>query len=356
MTISKTTKMTRYFIYIILLTVFVSGCTSEEEVIENNNSEINFTAVDYTVVKAQTIEQILQVPGRTLPFEEVKIFSEINGRVKSINFEEGERVKKNEILVRIDTDILEAEKNQLQVDLRLAEKDFNRKKQLYEDEAGTLESVEKSESTLEGLKAQVALINVQINKGTIRAPFSGRIGLRQISEGAYITTSDLITTLAQTEKLKVSFSIAQRYASMVKMGQEISLKPPSDSLNVSAKKATVYAADPTIDQETQMYNIRAKMDKNSSLVPGGFVSILYNLGEVKNSIQVPTQAIAPVVDGQIVWKFNNGKAEKVKVNVGVRTSDKIQIFGDVTDGDTIVMTGLLGMQDGKNITPKKEIK
>lgn len=347
--------MTRY-IFIIFLGAFIGSCSSEEDIQEENNSAINFTSVDYTVVESKTVEQILQVPGKTMPFEEVKIFSEISGRVESINFEEGEKVQKGSVLLRIDTDILEAERKQLEVDLRLAEKDFKRKKQLYEDEAGTLEAVEQSESTLEGLKAQIALINVQIDKGTIRAPFSGRIGLRKISEGAYITPSDLITSLAQTEKLKVSFSIAQRYASMVKIGQEITLKPTSDSLDVSAKKATVYAADPTIDQETQMYNIRAKMDKNSALVPGGFVSILYNLGEVKNSIQVPTQAITPVVDGQIVWKFNNGKAEKVKVNVGVRTSDKIQIFGDVKDQDTIVMTGLLGMQEGKNIKPKNEIK
>ena len=349
-------KMIKYSIIVLIFSLFISGCKSDEEIVEDNDSEINFTAVDYTVVKTQSIEQILQVPGRTLPFEEVKIYSEINGRVKSINFEEGEKVPKGKVLVKIDTDILEAEKKQLEVDLRLAQKDFNRKKQLYEDEAGTLEAVEKAQSSLEGLKAQVALINVQIDKGTIRAPFSGRIGLRQISKGAYITTSDLITSLAQTEKLKVSFSIAQRYASLVKMGQEITIKPTSDSLEVTPEKATVYAADPTIDQKTQMYNVRAKLDKNSSIVPGGFVSIQYNLGKAENSIQVPTQAVVPVVDGQVIWKFKNGKAEKVKVNVGVRTSDKVQIFGKVNDKDTIVMTGLLGMQEGKNIKPKKEIK
>lgn len=348
--------MTKYYILIMLIGAFISSCTNDEEITEDDNSEINFTAVDYTVVNAQMVEQILQVPGRTIPFEEVKIYSEINGRVKSINFEEGEKISKGKVLVKIDTDILEAEKKQLEVDFRFAEKDFQRKKLLYESEAGTLEAVEQAESNLEGLKAQIALINVQIDKGTIRAPFSGRIGLRQISEGAYITTSNLITSLAQTEKLKVSFSVAQRYASKVKMGQEITIKPTSDSLNVTTEKATVYAADPTIDQETQMYNIRAKMHKNSSIVPGGFVSIQYNLGKAENSIQVPTQAIAPVVDGQIVWKFNNGMAQRVKVNVGVRTSNKIQIFGDVQDGDTIVMTGLLGMQDGKNIKPKTEIK
>jgi len=348
--------MTKYFIITILIGSLISGCENEVEISESDNTKINFTAVDYTIVHDQMVEQILQVPGTTIPFEEVKIYSEINGRVESINFEEGEKVKKGKVLVKIDTDILEAEKKQLEVNLRLAEKDFKRKKQLYESEAGTLEAVEKAESNLEGLKAQIDLINVQIDKGTIRAPFSGKIGLRQISEGAYITTSDLITSLAQIEKLKVSFSIAQRYASRVKMGQEITVKPPSDSLNVTSEKAIVYAADPTIDQATQMYNIRAKMDGNSTLVPGGFVSIQYNLGKAEKSIQVPTQAITPVIDGQIIWKFNKGKAEKVKVNVGVRSSDKIQIFGDVQDGDTIVMTGLLGMQDGKNIKPKNEIK
>jgi membrane fusion protein (multidrug efflux system) len=348
--------MIKNVLFIILFGVFIASCSNDEKAVEKDNSEINFTSVDYKIVETQKVEQIIQVPGRTIPFEEVKIFSEIAGRVKSIHFEEGEKVNKGKVLVKIDTDILEAEKKQLEVKLKLAEKDLKRKKQLYEDEAGTLEAVEQAEANFEGLKAQVELINVQIDKGIIRAPFAGKIGLRQISEGAYITTSDLITSLAQTEKLKVTFSIAQRYASMVRIGQEITIKPSSDSLNVTSEKAIVYAADPTIDKETQMYNVRAKLEKNSSIIPGGFVSIQYNLGEAENSIQVPTQAIVPVVDGQIIWKFNNGKAEKVKVNVGVRTKDEIQIFGDVNNKDTIVMTGLLGMQEGKNIKPKEEIK
>lgn len=348
--------MSKYQIIILLIGVLISSCQNDDANSAEKQSDINFTSVDYTVVKAREVEQIITAPGRTMPFEEVKLYSEIAGRVQSINFVEGQSIKKGQTLVRIDTDILKAEKKQLEVDLRLAEKDFNRKKELYEAEAGTQEAVEQAESNLEGIKAQIQLINVQIDKGIIRAPFSGRIGLREISEGAYITTSDLITSLAQTNKLKVSFSVAQRYASRVEIGQKILLKPISDSIDKTMETAVVYATDPTIDESTQMYNIRAKMNGSSNIVPGGFVSIKYNLGTFKNSIEVPTQAIVAVVDGQIIWKFDNGKAKRTKVNVGIRSDDKIQVFGDISSGDTVILTGLLGMKDGKNIKPKNEIK
>ncbi|MEX1190536.1 MAG: efflux RND transporter periplasmic adaptor subunit [Brumimicrobium sp.] len=346
--------MSKYQIIILLAGVLIASCEEETTAVDENQGEINFTEVDYYVTKGESIDQIISIPGKTMPYEQINVYSEINGRVKQINFEEGEVVKKGAVLVKIDTDILQAQKKQRQVELDLALKDRDRKKQLYENEAGTLEAFEQAQSSAANLEAQIDLLNVQIDKGIIRAPFNGKVGLRSISEGAFVTTSDLITKLAQIDKLKISFSVAQRYTSLVKVGQKIKISPPSDSIDINPLSAEVYAFEPTIDKNTQMLNVRAKLEKNKAFIPGGYVKVEYNLGASPNSILVPTGAIAPVVDGQIVWKFENNKAKRVKVNVGTRTNDQIQLFGDISAGDTVVVSGLLGMQEGKNIKPKKE--
>ena len=336
--------------------LFLAFSCGEDPGLKSNNGQINYTNVDYYIAQPESFEEIISVPGKTMPFEQVSLYSEVNGRVKKIHFTEGSHVNKGQLLVTVDTDILQAEKNKLTVDLELAKKDETRKKSLLQSEAGTQESLEQSESRVNSLKAQIESLDVQISKGRIIAPFSGTVGLREISEGAFITTNDLITVLAQTDQLKVDFSIAQRHAHKVKIGQKITLHPPSDSLTTTSISATVYAMNPIINQNTQMLNVRAKIENSENIVAGGFVNIDYNLGETPNSISVPTSAIVPVIDGQIVWVFENGTAVQRKVNIGNRSSSKVQIFGEVKPNDTIVITGLLGMRMGMPIKAKNQIK
>ncbi|HLV41720.1 MAG TPA: efflux RND transporter periplasmic adaptor subunit [Brumimicrobium sp.] len=338
------------------LPLFLAFSCGEDPGLKNNNGQIDYTNVDYYVAQPESFEEIITIPGKTMPFEQVKLYSEVNGRVKKIHFEEGNHVKKGQLLVTVDTDILQAEKSKLAVDLELAKKDETRKKTLLESEAGTQEALEQSESRTNSLKAQIQSLDVQISKGRITAPFEGTVGLRQISEGAFITTNDLITVLAQTNQLKVDFSIAQRHAHKVEKGQKVTLRPPSDSLNPTPISATVYAMNPVISENTQMLNVRAKIDNGQNIVAGGFVNVDYNLGETANSISVPTSAIVSVIDGQVVWAFENGKAIQRKVSIGNRSSSKVQIYGDVKPNDTIVITGLLGMRNGMSIKAKNEIK
>ncbi|WP_107039667.1 efflux RND transporter periplasmic adaptor subunit [Brumimicrobium mesophilum] len=328
----------------------------EEPGLKNATGEIDYTNVDYYVAKVQPFEEIITIPGKTMPFEQVMIYSEVSGRVKKIHFEEGNLIKKGQLLVTVDTDILQAERSKLNVDLALAKKDQSRKKSLFESEAGTEEAFEQAESSVNSLKAQIQSLDVQIAKGRITAPFEGTVGLREISEGAFITSSDLITVLAQNNQLKVDFSIAQRYAHKVKNGQKVSLRPPSDSISSTPVQATVYAISPIINQNTQMLNVRAKVESSENIVAGGFVNVDFNLGESPNSITVPTSAIVSVIDGQIVWVFENGKAAQRKVNIGNRSNKNVQIFGEVEPNDSIVLTGLLGMRVGADIKAKNEIK
>lgn len=340
-------KQTKIFI----ISVFILfGCSEQQNEKTSSNSTYK-TRIDYFVPKGENVIQEITIPGSVIPFEQVTLYSEVSGRVEKIHFKEGEIIQKGAPIIKIDTDILVSNKDRIATALSFAEKDLARKKKLYESEAGTFQEYEQAEAEVARLNAELNEINVQIKKSTLYAPFSGRIGLRDISEGAFIGTNDPIAVLAQVEKVKISFSIPQRYANRVKTGQQINVKTTGLE---DYSKAKVYAFDPVVAEGTRMLNIRATLSDSATIFPGSFVQVVYNLGEVPNSIMIPTAAITPVLNGQQVWLKKNGKAKSILVETGVRTADKVQIFGDIKIGDTVVTTGLLSMNEGMSLGAKNE--
>jgi membrane fusion protein (multidrug efflux system) len=330
------------------LTLLLIGCSSNEDKLAVNKGS-GITTVEYHVLAAEKKPLSIEAPGTIMASETVAIYSEISGRIVSIPFKEGSYVKKNELLVQIDTELLQAQRQQLSVDLSLAQKDEARKKSLLENKAISEEIYEQAQSRLEQLKAQISSIDVQISKGQIRAPFSGKVGLRNISEGAYITPSEFITTLTDDGNVKVDFSIPQRYANNVKIGQDVMVYTTGDTTQHFFE---IYATQPIINQETRMFGVRAVSKGSTQLIPGSFVNLRYNLGEIENALMAPTQSIVPVLNGQNVWKLSNGKAQQVAVELGIRTPDYIQLIGALNSGDTLITTGLLGLREGMAVTPK----
>jgi len=341
-------RMKKFAPYILTLVVLTS-CGGEDEK-NSKNGPSGPMAVDYIIAKHQSIEQNISIPGTVVPYENVEVFSEISGRVKKIAFKEGSTVQKGTVLVQIDTDILQAQRKQLKVELDLSEKDEARKKSLLANKAISMEAYEQSFSKMEGLKAQIELIDVQISKGTIRAPFTGKIGLRYVSEGAYITPTSKITSIAQNEKVKIEFAVAEQFAPKIKAGQVILVQAANDTNQI---EAVVYATEPTVNESTRMLTVRAEVGGKDNFFPGSFVTVNYNLGANDKSIMLPSTALVPVLKGQKVWKMENGTAKGISVATGVRTATDVQIIGDIQPGDTLVTSGLLGLREGAAIIGKK---
>lgn len=340
-------KQTNIFLIIMYM---LFGCGEQQKVNVSNGSD-HKTRVDYFVSEGENVTQEITIPGSVIPFEQVTLYSEVPGRVEKIYFKEGQRIKKGAAIIKIDTDILSSNKERIATALTFARKDMERKKKLYESEAGTFQEYEQAQGEVARLEAELKEINVQISKSTLYAPFTGQIGLRDISEGAFIGTNDPIAVLAQTDKVKISFSIPQRYANRVRIGQQINVK--NSGLNTNFK-AEVYAFDPTIKEGTRMLNIRAMLSDSSTIFPGSFVQVVYNLGEIPNSIMIPTAAITPVLNGQQIWLKRNGRAKPILIETGVRTADKVQVFGDIKIGDTVITTGLLSMNEGLELDAKSK--
>jgi len=335
-------------ILLIGLVGLTAACGSKEEDKKASGPPPTMT-VEVVELKGAEIANVISVPGSVIPGEQVDLFSEVSGRIERINFKEGQTVTKGAVLLQVDTDILKAQRGELTVNLKLAQKDEARKKSLLTAKGISTEEYEKAESQLENIKAQIDLINVQISKATIRAPFSGRIGLRQVSVGAFISPTTLISTLVQENPVKIEFAVAERYASNVKTGQTINFHTQSGSEKYTAK---VYAFQPKVDEGTRMLKVRAEMKNNGKLIPGIFVAIDYDLGFEQNAYMVPAESVIPILNGQKVYVVRNGIVVEVPVQIGVRTADDVQIIGELENGDKVLISGLLAVKAGAPVKTK----
>lgn len=340
-------------ISIVSISLLLFACSGKEEQAGLGAPAMQPSAVEVFTIQPTDVSRKIDIPGTIVASEEVQLFSEVNGRVQKIHFKEGQRVSKGALLLQVDTDILRAQKKQLQVQYELAVKDEARKKALLAAKGISFEEYEKSASALESLEAEMALIQVQISKGEIRAPFSGRIGLRRISEGAYINPQTLITSLIQDDNVKVEFSISERYASAVNVGQQITFRVEGNTKEYTGK---VFAFEPFVDAGTRMLTIRAELRNDGKLIPGSFVAIEYDLGIESGAMMVPAASIIPVLKGQKVMVVRNGIAKDLPVQVGIRTADKVQVMGDLKPGDQLLVSGLLAVRDGMPVVIKKASK
>ncbi|AEA42369.1 efflux RND transporter periplasmic adaptor subunit [Fluviicola taffensis] len=340
-------KLIPFFTLIVLLT----ACGEEKEDLKAQKAPI--VTVDVVQIKAGEVIRSIAIPGSVIPNEQVDVYSEVAGRIQRISFKEGQNVSKGSVIIQVDSDILKAQKAQLMVTLDLAEKDQKRKELLYQSKGISLQEYEIAESALANTKAQLDLLNVQISKATIRAPFSGKIGLRFVSEGAFISTNTRITSIVQENPVKIEFSVPEKYTRNVKTGQLIQFQLDGDLKTYSAK---VYAFEPRINEGTRMMTVRASLPNPGGLIPGSFVSINYDMGKEENAFMVPSESIIPILKGQKIFVVRNGLIEEIQVEIGIRTPDKVQILGALNEGDQVLISGLLAVRAGMPVKTKLATK
>ncbi|WP_231464498.1 MULTISPECIES: efflux RND transporter periplasmic adaptor subunit [unclassified Pedobacter] len=304
-------------------------------------------AVEGIVVKPTTFDSDLEVTGTIEANESVVLKSEVSGLVTGIYFTEGANVSKGAVLVKINDRDIQAQLQEALTKQKLSATNENRAKQLLEKGAISQEEYDTSLADLKSLQAQAQLIRAQQAKTIIRAPFSGRVGLRNISSGTYLTPSTVIANLVSTNPVKVTFSVPEKYARQIKMGGNISFTTDgSPTLNIGK----IYAIEPGINAATRTLQIRALAQNNENkLLPGSFAKIKLALSTLQDAILVPNEAIIPVLKGKIVYVQKNGKAEEVAVEAGTRTDESIVITSGLKAGDTVLTTGSMSLKKGSAV-------
>jgi membrane fusion protein (multidrug efflux system) len=306
------------------------------------------TKVDAFVVKPSLLIDEISVSGSLLAYEEVELKNEVAGRVVFINLPEGKQVKKGTLLVKLFDDDLQAGLNKLQIQLTIQEKIHERQAELLKVNGISQNDYDQTGLELNSLRADIEVQKVLIRKTEVLAPFDGVIGLRNISVGAEVTPSTLLTTIRSEDKLKLDFSVPEKYSSEIKPGMKISFTMSNED---KPYEATVIATEQGIDISTRNLKVRSVVDnKSEHLLPGAFTDVNLKLNEKKDALMIPTQAIIPSEQTKSVILSKNGKAHFTLVKTGVRRASAIEITEGIQPGDTIIITGILFLKEGSKLS------
>ncbi len=324
--------------------------SKEKQTTENNTkaSKSSLPLVRASIMRSTTLVDAIKVTGTLLPNEEIELTSEIAGKIISINFQEGQNVAQGALLVKMSNAELTAQVDRLKAQITLYENREYRQRKLLEKGGVSQDEYEGIVAELNALKAQLREIQATLLKTEIRAPFAGTIGLRKVSNGSYVNPGTSIVRLVNLQKLKIEFSVPEKYSAKVKAGQSVLVR--SEILAGDTLQAYIYAVEPKINLETRTLTVRAELNNaQQRLIPGGFVDIEIILASYPNSIQIPNIALIPELGGQKVFKYQNGKAVAVDVKTGIRGQQFLQITEGLSLGDTIITSGILNIRPGAEI-------
>ena len=340
----------RIVIGFILSFIFIS-CKSEKK--DNAPANAGRSGGDRPVqaeafiVKTKSLSENLEIPGTLLPFEETEIRPEISGRVVWLNIPEGSFVNKGALLVKLFDNDLQAQVKKLQVQLQIAEKTAERQKELLKINGISQQEYDLSELQVNNLKADIELTQVSISKTEIRAPFAGRIGLKNISNGAYISPTTLLTTISQVSLLKLEFSVPEKYSEAMQRGRSVNFTVAGSDNKFTA---SILATESNIEANTRTLKIRATVQgKHSALVPGAFAKVSLQMGKNDHSLIVPSQAVIPQARNKRVIIYKDGKPDFTVVTTGIRDSSYVQVLDGVKEGDTVITTALLTIRPDSKI-------
>jgi membrane fusion protein (multidrug efflux system) len=304
--------------------------------------------VDAFVVQSQLISETLEIPGTIVSEDATEIHPEIAGRITGLYIREGSFVNKGAPLVKLYDGDLQAQKRKLQVQLQIAQQTESRHEQLLKIGGISKEDFAASALQVSNLRADLDIINTSIAKTLIRAPFSGKLGLKAISTGAYVTPQTVIAVLQKTNDLKIDFNLPEKYTNLIKKGQLVNFSVAGSSRNYAA---TISATGSGIEQTTRTLMVRAQVKgETAGLVPGNFARVKLNFDPDPNALLIPSQAIIPQARGKKVVLYRGGNADFVDVVTGVRDSSMVQITSGLNKGDTVVVTGLLSVKPKSKIT------
>ena len=340
----KTILIIAAVIIVLILLVIPKLKSSEDSTNGSGVKSAGPLPVSAHITKYEVLDNRVLTTGTVLANEEVDLKSEVNGKVTKILFHEGSYVNAGDLLVKINDADLQAQLQSAKSRLELQKDTEYRQKQLLEKEAISQEDYDMTANQLQVNQAEVELIKAQIDKTEIRAPFSGIVGLKNVSEGSFVNNSTIIASLQNINPIKIDFSIPERHSSMVEVGDEINFTISGNNKKYIGK---VYAIEPKIDPVTRTLQIRALCSNTGrEILPGSFASVELVLKKIENAILVPSEALIPDIQGQKVFVYRNGIATPQQVETGIRTDKNVQLTSGVSEGDTIITSGMLQLRPG----------
>ena len=346
--ISLKMKKNTYFnlISLIAFSLFFIECGKKKKQEDLSKKADPPAVVDVMIAQNQAINSITEANGSILTNEFIELRPEVSGRLTYLNIPEGSTVKKGTILARINDSDLQAQLNKTKVQIELSQKTEQRLTKLLSINGIGQAEYDAALNEVNSLNADLEYTKVLIDKTILRAPFSGVIGLRQISQGAYVTPATILATMQQVNQLKVDFTVPEEYSGVIRKGSVVEVAV--EGTNNSRCKAVVIAREPQINQTTRNLTIRATLS-NCTANPGTFAKVYFSSGSARSSITIPSNAIIPDDKNKKIVVVKGGKATYAVIETGVRKESFVEITKGVSVGDTIVVDGVLFARPDKPV-------
>lgn len=301
--------------------------------------------VKIVIVQEKELTPSLSAVGSLVANESVVIRPEIAARVTTIHFKEGQPVSRGALLVSLDAADAQAQLAASQAEVNLATQRYERAQELFKKTFISQQALDEARENLASAKARLDQVKVRVDKSQLRAPFSGVLGLRQVSVGAFVQPGQEIVRLEDYASLKLDFRVPEIHLARVKVGQPVSVKV--DSFPRQSFTGHVYATEPAIDEKTRSILARARVDNNKSqLRPGMFARVEIALESKTKSLVIPEQAVVPKGNQTLVFRVVDGKAMPTPVTLGMRQPGEVEVKEGLKAGDAIVLEGQMKLQPG----------
>lgn len=327
----------KFFFKLFFLSLAFAACKGKKDVSKAPKANPP-VIVDVIIAEEQPISNIVEANGTVVANEYLEIHPEVSGRLTFLNIAEGSHIAKGAILARINDADLRAQLGKSRVQLDLAEKTVSRFKQLLDVNGINQSDYDIAVNQVNGYKADINYTAALIDKTVIRAPFSGVIGLRQVSPGAYVTPATILATLQQITQVKLDFTLPEAYGNLLKKGDIINVS--LDASTEEKAKAVVIAIEPGANTNTRNLKVRAGL-LDAVVNPGAFVKVFIEAVKNKTAIEVPANAIIPNDKNSQLVVVKNGMANFVDVQTGIRQENVVEITSGLKVGDSVVVTGVL---------------
>ncbi len=325
-----------------------------------NNSDSNIAPNNPTAVKTKQVINVNGIiteysnvsksvfaSGTLLGDESVDLKSEMSGRIVKMNLVEGSQVNKGDLLVKLNDNDLIAQLKKAQERIKLLELTESRQRQLFQKQGISQQDYDIAVSELSTQKAEIEYIKAMVERTEIRSPFNGVMGLRYISQGAYITPETKIASLQKIDFLKIDFSVPQKYFNNIRKGTQLTFRVPPENKEY---QVSVLAVEPKIDEVTRTFRIRGRFNNSGkNLIPGSYAEVNIVTDDNPNSIMIPSIALIPDLESEFVYIYKDGKATKQNVRTGTRNTEQIEIVSGLNPGDSLITSGLMQIREGMDL-------
>jgi membrane fusion protein, multidrug efflux system len=304
-------------------------------------------------VRNERVSQKLEALGNARANESVDVSSKTSNVVMAIKFRDGERVQRGQVLVQLDDAQTRADVAAAQATLTDSESQFNRSRELIQTQALSKSSYDQLEATLKANRARLQSAQARLEDTVIRAPFSGRVGLRRVSVGTLISPGDVITTLDDTSVIKLDFSVPENFLSSLREGLSVRASAPAyPGRSFTGKVASI---DSRVDMTTRSVIVRALLaNDDGALKPGMFLNVSLANDE-RESLVIPEEALTPEAEKQYVYVVEDGRASRREVRIGGRRPGTVEVLSGLKAGERVIVEGTQKVRDGAAVRAVEQV-